>query len=350
MSTPWMAELAEVEDAAFVTEAALQAAQAGDQVPPPVTKAQPPVIQEPPAVPIPVEDAPTEPATSPRHVDPGVREWPVDLQLPTREYGPHPEPEHYATRFIVNDGQWTPEEHEQVLHKAAQGINDHYWNREAREEAQRAKREYARSMADWRTRIEAMGLKAHPATPQDPPPKGVSSTRALPSVHEALRQHDPTSKSPSSQPSLPKKAPPTTGKGMPAGFYRVEEPPRIGSGQVQPAPPPKLPGSTPTTPAHPPRPPISALPQPIQEPSNPATLKHPPPQPAQQGPPNKQVRHKAFPADQQVNHLTSTPAPAAVDLSRMSAPSPKGPPASFLPTPGNVQQMDSCAAAAIAGP
>ena len=33
----------------------------------------------------------------------------------------------------------------------------------------------------------------------------------------------------------------------------------------------------------------------------------------------------------------------------MSAPSPKGPPASFLPTPVNVQQMDSCAAAALPG-
>ena len=65
------------------------------------------------------------------------------------------------------------------------------------------------------------------------------------------------------------------------------------------------------------------------------------PQPAQQGPPNKQVRHKAFPEGQQ--------APSPVDLSSMSAPSPKGPPASFLPSPMNVQQMDSCAAAALPG-
>ena len=66
--------------------------------------------------------------------------------------------------------------------------------------------------------------------------------------------------------NAPKRLDPTTGKGMPAGFYRAEEPPRIGSGQVQPAPPPKLPGSTPTTPApaHPPRPPIEALPKPAQ--------------------------------------------------------------------------------------
>ena len=210
-----MQELADVEGAP--TEAAFNAAQAGDQVPPPLTKAQPPVIQEPPAVPIPVDDAPTEPATSPRHADPAAREWPVDLQLPTREYGPHQEQERYATRFIVNDGQWTQEEHEQVLCKAVQGINVHYWNREAREEAERANREYAQSMADWRTGVDAMGLKAHPPVPQGPPPKGLSSMRVLPDVHEALRQHA-TSKTPASQPSLPKKAPPTTGKGMPAGF------------------------------------------------------------------------------------------------------------------------------------
>ena len=48
MSTPWMQELADVEDAA--TEAALNAVQTGGQILPPLTKAQPPVIQEPPAV------------------------------------------------------------------------------------------------------------------------------------------------------------------------------------------------------------------------------------------------------------------------------------------------------------
>ena len=187
MTTQWMAELAELEDAA--TEAAFNVAHQGDQVPPPVAKA-PQAAQE-------------------QAVD------------------PHPEPERYATRFIVNDGQWTPEEHDQVLREAAQGINNHYWNREAREEAERANREYARHMPDWRDRVEAAGFKAHPAVPQGPPPKGVSSMRVLPNVHEALRQHDPTSKAPSSQPSLPKKAPPTTGKGMPAGFYRGDAPPRI---------------------------------------------------------------------------------------------------------------------------
>ena len=322
MSAPWMQELADVEDAA--TEAAFQAAQARDQVPPPVTKAQPPVIQEPPAVPISVND---------RYAD-GTSDiskacWSRSSRMAS--WSPASNSRIWSSTstgtlcYSIHCQWWSMDSRRTwaSVAKAAQGINDHYWNREAREEAERANREYARSMADWRTRADAMGLKAHPAVPQGPPPKDFSSMWVLPDVHEALRQHDPTSKAPASHPSLPKKAPPTTGKGMPAGVYRVEEPPRIGSGQVQPAPPPKLPGSTPTTPAQLPRPPISALPQPVQESSNPAKLKHPLPQPARQGPPNKQVRHKAFPAGQQVNPLTSMPAPAAVDLSRMSAPSPK---------------------------
>ena len=177
-----------------------------------------------------------------------------------------------------------------------------------------------------------------------------------------VRMIDP-SKAPVSQPIFPKKAPPTTGRGRPAAFYSEEEPPRIGSAPVQPPPPPKptsawdvqpqgifLPlTATPMTPGHPPRPPIEALPKPVPEVASQATLKHPLPLPAQQGPPNKQVRHKAFPHDQQASSTTSMASPSAVDMSRMSAPSPKGPPASFMPTPGDVQHMSSCAAAADPG-
>ena len=194
--------------------------------------------------------------------------------------------------------------------------------------------------------------QADSPVPQGPPLKGVSSARVLPNVHEALRQNAPMSKAPSTQPSLPKKAPPTTGEGMPAGFYRVEEPPRIGSEQTQPAPPPKLPASAPTTPAHPPRPPISALPQPVQEPPASTTLKHPLPQPAQQGPPNKQGRSKDFPRDQSGNPLVPMPAAPAVDLAKVGAPTRKGPPASFTPAPREVlapRPLDSCAAAALPG-
>ena len=58
-----------------------------------------------------------------------------------------------------------------MLREAAQGINDHYWNRDAPEEAERANREYARQIEDWRDRVEAAGFKAHPAVPQGPPLK-----------------------------------------------------------------------------------------------------------------------------------------------------------------------------------
>ena len=109
------------------------------------------------------------------------------------------------------------------------------------------------------------------------------------------------------------------------------------------------PTATPTTPGYPPRPPVEALPKPVPEVVSQPTLKHPLPEPAQQGPPNKQVRHKAFPHEQQASLTTSMASPSAVDMSRMSAPSPKGPPASFMPTPGDVQHMSSCAAAADPG-
>ena len=185
--------------------------------------------------------------------------------------------------------------------------------------------------------------------------------RTLPEVHDALRQNDP-SKAPASQPIL-KKAPPTTGRGRPAAFYVGDEPPRIGTAPVQPPPPPRPapaedvqtqgtfhpPAATPATPCHPPRPPINALPKPIPEVTSQATHKHPLPQPAQQGPPNKQVRHKAFPYDQQAPSTMSMASPSAIDVSRMSAPSPKGPPASFMPTPGDAQHMSSCAAAVDPG-
>ena len=109
------------------------------------------------------------------------------------------------------------------------------------------------------------------------------------------------------------------------------------------------PTATPMTPGYPPRPPIEALPKPAQEVASQATLKHPLPQPAQQGPPNMQVRHKSFPSEQQATLSTSMASPSAVDMSRMSAPSPKGPPAAFMPAPGDVQHMSSCAAAVDPG-
>ena len=75
--------------------------------------------------------------------------------------------------------------------------------------------------------------------------------RALPQVHGALRANDP--QAPTTQPSVAKKAPPSSGRPLP---------PMIGTtGPIQPPPPPGLPTSTPTTPAHPPRPPLSALPR-----------------------------------------------------------------------------------------
>ena len=77
----------------------VDAAEAGAPAPP-VTKAAPPRSTMPSSI----DDTPTEPAISPRMIDPQAREWPVEHQLPTGEIGPRAEPERYATRFIINDG------------------------------------------------------------------------------------------------------------------------------------------------------------------------------------------------------------------------------------------------------
>ena len=322
-----------------------------------VTKAAPPRSTMPSSI----DDTPTEPATSPRMLSSQVREWPMELQLPTGEIGPREEPERYPTRFILSEGQWTPEElHEVELRKAAQGVNQWHWSREAREAALREKEEQDRSVEEWKAQVEGRGFPGHPAIPFGPHPKETSSMRVLPNVHEALRQNDP-SMAPGSQPVL-KKAPPSAGRPRPKGFYSDSEPPRIGTTPAQPPPPSKPVNprdvqpqgvfhpltATPMTPRNPPRPPIEELPKPMPMPieTSQATHKHPLPQPAQQGPPNKQARHKAFPHDQQPPATVSMASPSAVDMPRQGTPSPKGPPASFMPTPGDVQHVSSSLPAA----
>ena len=154
-----------------------------------------------------------------------------------------------------------------------------------------------------------------------------------------------------SQPVL-KEAPASTGRPMPKGFYSDKEPPRIGTTLVQP-PSPSTPrpwevqqqeaslllAPTPMTPAPPPRSPVEALPKPMPMDSV-MTNKHPVESSSQQGPP-KQARHKSFPFSQPPPGNTSTTSPSAVERPRPGAPSPKGPPASFMPTPEDVQRMSS---------
>ena len=55
---------------------------------------------------LPPDEVPTEPATTPRsqsHDAPRSTRVVEELQLPSLEYGPRPEPERFATRFILND-------------------------------------------------------------------------------------------------------------------------------------------------------------------------------------------------------------------------------------------------------
>ena len=216
-----------------------------------------------------IEDTPTEPATSPRVTEVPVQRWAQELQLPTLEHGPREEPERFATRYILNDGTMTQETYDALLRKAAQTFNNQDMERELDDAMAREYEAHQRSIKEWEARVTAQELKDHHDIPRGPPPAGTSSMRALPDVHAALRQNDP-SKATHSQPVV-KKAPPSTGRPMPAGFYSDKEPPRIGT-LVQPPPPAtsrpdeaqglNLPlAATPMTPSHPPRPPIEALPK-----------------------------------------------------------------------------------------
>ena len=287
------------------------------------------------------EEVPTEPAISPRD--------PV-LEVP------------------INDGRWTSTEYAQILWYVANDLNARdqailhkllerqqvefraQTRRDmenARQQAQAAEHEaHERSIREWDAQIQARGLDT-PALPSGPPPQGISSQRVLPRVHEALRQNDPSVTS-HSQPAV-KKAPPTCGRPMPSVFYSDTEPPRIGSG-VQPPPPaapkPKVVPSialplaeTPMTPGHPPRPPLSALPKHSSMETSSCANKHALDPPTAQAPPSKQVRCKAFPKPSQPAEEIYVAASASVEVSQPCRPCPKGPPATFLPTPPEIASM-----------
>ena len=128
----------------------------------------------------------------------------------------------------------TQEAHDALLRKAAQAFNNQAMQREIEDAVQREKEAHERSVREWEARIAAQELKDHHDIPRGPPPPGTSSMRALPDVHAALRQNDP-SQATHSQPVV-KKVPPSTGRPMPTGFYSDREPPRIGT-PVQPPPP-----------------------------------------------------------------------------------------------------------------
>ena len=284
------------------------------------------------------DDAPTEPATSPRV---------IEVPVPSREYGPHEEPERFVTKWVSRDG-YTQEEWDVYFRKHRQAWSNHDMEKERRKAEAAEYEAHQRSIQEWEARVKASELD-NPAIPCGPTPAGTSSMRALPDVHAALRQNDPKMAS-YSQPVV-KKAPPTLGRPRPSAFYSDAEPPRIGA--PVPPPPPAAPrpaesqgsdlllAATPMTPGHPPRPPIEALPKhPSMETSSCAS-KHPLEPPTAQGPPSKHVRSKAFPYSSQPPDQVYMAASAAVDMPQSSRPCPKGPPADFMPTPPGVMSMQT---------
>ena len=223
-------------------------------------------------------------------------EWLVQLirQPPPPPRARRPDYEHrivegwrHAIPYVMNYGHLSEEKHEIKM------------------EAGRIAHE--RANAQWERRMPAAGFPPTHRVPASDPVNVIQTENqplALPQVHGAPRANDP--QAPTSQPLIAKKAPPSSGKPIPAGVIRGEIPPMIGTGvPVQPPPPAGLPSTTPTTPANPPpanpppanppRPPPAALPQPVDSAPAATKPKHPLPQPAQEGPQPKQIRTKAFP-------------------------------------------------------
>ena len=117
-----------------------------------------------------------------RREDPGSPRWVDELQLPSLEYGPRPEPERFATRFVLNDGTLPQEEYEELARKAAQAFNNCDMEKQ-RQRAQNAEHEaHEQSIREWDAQIKAQGLDA-PALPSGPPPQGVY-------FHESMRPFD----------------------------------------------------------------------------------------------------------------------------------------------------------------
>ena len=133
------------------------------------------------------DDAPTEPATSPRVIEVPVHPTYVEeLRLPSREYGPHEEPERFVTGWVSRDG-YTQEEWDAYFRKHRQAWSNHDMEKERRQAEAAEYEAHQRSIQEWEARVKASELD-NPSIPCGPTPAGTSSMRALPDVHAALRQ------------------------------------------------------------------------------------------------------------------------------------------------------------------
>ena len=190
-------------------------------------------------------------------------------------------------RYVMNDGQWTAEEHEAHLYKAGQAQNVYAWNREARAEAERHNREYCSKHGRLERPCPAMEASKHIQLCLMVHLQKVfhlceffqmSMMLYVSMIHLRLRHRSQYFRRKPLQQQAEEASRVLLRQGASKDWFRT------GPASYH------LQSFHLSTPAHPPRPPIEALPKPAQQ--NPATLKRPLPHPAQQGPPNKQViRH-----------------------------------------------------------
>ena len=155
------------------------------------------------------EEVPTEPATSPRNIDPTIQEWPViGVQQPPPpqaqcpDYGrPKEQDWRGANPYVLNYGHLPQEEYERGLSEACRAHLDFQWDHQRREAAEQEWREREAARQAWQDRMVAASFMEVPKVPAAQPPVGIRTEtrpRALPEVHQALLANDP--KAPSSQP------------------------------------------------------------------------------------------------------------------------------------------------------
>ena len=184
------------------------------------------------------EEVPTEPATSPRSIDPPVQEWAVAV---VRQEPPPPQAQHLdyqqpvnnwreAIPYVVNYGHQSEEAYQRAVDAARRAHVEDRWDKQRREEAEREWREHEAASKRWEAQMREAGDFTTERIPAGPPPVAPQSEtrpRALPQVHGALRASDP--QAPKTQPTVAKKPPPSAGRPIPKGFIRGDASTIIGT-------------------------------------------------------------------------------------------------------------------------
>ena len=157
------------------------------------------------------------------HLSPPLQAQRPDYASQTEQRWSHPATYDLEPHTIRTGTDYHQEmEQANLAHLEAAARIEDQWNRERREQAEREWKEHEEAATKrWEAQMREAGSCPTERIPAGPPPVAPQSEtrpRALPEVHGALRASDP--QVPKTQPTVAKKPPPSTGKPIPAGFYR----------------------------------------------------------------------------------------------------------------------------------